>query len=175
MRLEKLLTQRRSAILDRWTQLIFDTYPAKTQRFLKEQKDRFSNPVGYTISKEVENLYKELIQGIDPARVSPILERIIRVRAVQDFSPSKAVAFIFLLKRVIREELEKEIQENQVFDELLMLESRLDDLALLAFDIHMACREKIYEIRANETKNQVSGLLKRAGLLYEIPEWKQDS
>ena len=175
MRLEKLLTQRRSAILDRWTQLILETYPVNTQRFLKKQKDQFSNPVGYTISKEVKNLYKELLQGIDSARVSPIIERIIRVRAIQDFSPSKAVAFIFLLKRVIREELEKEIQENQVFDEFLMLASSLDDLALLAFDIYMECREKIYEIRANEAKNQVSGLLRRAGLIYEIPEWEQNS
>jgi len=173
--LEKLLEKRRSAILGRWTQLILETYPINTQRFLKKQKDQFSNPVGYTISKEVKNLYEELLQGIDSARVSPIIERIIRVRAIQDFSPSKAVAFIFLLKRVIREELEKEIQENQVFDEFLMLESSLDDLALLAFDIYMECREKIYEIRANEAKNQVSGLLRRAGLTYEIPEWEQNS
>ncbi len=91
---------------------------------------------------------------------------------MQDFSPSQAVAFIFLLKRVIREELESEIPENQLFDELMIIDSRIDDMALLGFDIYMGCREKIYEIRAKEAKNRVSGLLQKSGLISEIPDWK---
>jgi len=35
----------------------------------------------------------------------------------------------------------------------------------------MKCREKIYEISANHAKNQVSGLLRKSGLICEIPEW----
>ena len=151
-----------------------ETYPADTKRFLKKQKDQFSNPVGYTISKEIENLYKELLQGVDPDRVSPILDGIIRIRAVQDFSPSQAIVFIFLLKRVIREELDTEIREKHLSDELLRFESKIDELALLAFDIYMKCREKIYEIRVNETINQVSRLLKRVDMISEIPEWETD-
>ena len=54
------------------------------------------------------------------------------------------------------------------------MESRIDDLALLAFDIYMKCREKLYDIRANEAKNQVSRLLQRAGMLSEIPDKKPD-
>ncbi len=172
MNLNKSLLQKKTIILDRWLDLIVETYPADTRRFLKKQKDRFANPVGTTISREIENLYEELLQGIDPDRVSPILDRIIRIRAIQDFSPSHAVAFIFLLRRVIREELKNEIRENRLFDELLVIESGIDDLALLAFDIYMKCREKIYEIRANESKNHVSMLLQRAGLICEVPEWK---
>lgn len=175
MKLEEILLQKRSAILKRWLQLILETYPADSQRFLNKQKDQFANPVGYTISKEIENLFKELLQGIETERVSPILDRIIRIRAVQDFSPSRAISFIFLLKGVIREQLEEEIREDGLSDELLIFDSIIDDLALVAFDIYMKCREKIYEIRANQAKNQVSKLLERAGLLYEIPKWESNS
>ena len=152
--------------------MTLETYPSDTLRFMKKQKDRFANPVGYTISKEIENIYEELLQGIDAERVSPILERIIRIRAIQDFTPSQAVSFIFLLKRVIQKELKTEIRENRLSDEVLIFESRIDDLALLGFDIYSKCREKIYELRANEAKNQVSRLLQRAGLISEIPEWE---
>jgi hypothetical protein len=44
-------------------------------------------------------------------------------------------------------------------------------MALLAFDVYMARREKLYEIRSNEAKNQVSNLLKKAGFICEIPPW----
>jgi hypothetical protein len=172
MKLEKLLLQKKSTILDRWLQLILETYPADAQRFLKKQKDRFANPVGTTISKETENLYKQLLQRVETESLSASLHRIFRIRAVQDFSPSQAVAFIFLLKRVIREELKSEIPENRLFDELMIIESRIDDMALLGFDIYMRCREKIYEIRANEAKNRVSRLLQKSGLISEIPDWK---
>lgn len=174
MKLHDLLTQKRSKILNRWLDLVLDNYPTDTKRFLKKRKDQFANPVGYTISKEIENLYKELLQGLDPERVSPILDRIIRIRAVQDCSPSQATAFIFLLKKVIREKLETEVQKSGLSDELSIFESRIDDLALLTFDIYMKCREKIYEIRVNEMKNQVYRLLQRANLIAEIPEWKSD-
>jgi hypothetical protein len=141
MKLEKLLSEQSSTILKRWLQLILETYPSDTQRFLKKQKDQFANPVRDTISKEIKNIYRELLQGIDREKVSPSLDRIIRIRAVQDFSPSQAIFFVFLLKKVIREVLDK-------------------------------CREKMYELRAKEARNQVSKLLQRAGLVAEIPEWE---
>jgi len=172
MNLKKILSQKRSAIQQRWLQLTLETYPKDTLRFLKKQKNRFANPVGSTISKEIENIYEELLKGIDVERVSPILERIIKIRAIQDFTPSQAVSFIFLLKRVIQEELKTEIRENRLSDEVLIFESSIDDLALLGFDIYSKCREKIYELRSKEAKNQVSRLLQKAGLISEIPEWE---
>lgn len=172
MKLETLLTQNRSTIVKRWLDQILDTYPADTHKFFKKQKNQFANPVGYTLSEEIDHLYTELLQGVDSDRATSILDGIIRIRAVQDFSPSQAVGFIFLLKGVIREKLETEIREKRLSDELTMFESRIDDLVLLAFEVYMRCREKLYEIRANEMKNQVYRLLKRADLICEIPEWE---
>jgi hypothetical protein len=172
MKLETLLTQHRPTLVKRWLNHLLDTYPPDTHKFFKKQKNQFANPVGHTLSEEMDHLYMELVQGIDPGRANPILDRILRIRAVQDFSPSRAVGFIFLLKGIIREQLETEIRENRLSDELTIFESRIDDLALLAFEVYMKCREKLYEIRANETKNQVYRLLKKADLICEIPEWE---
>lgn len=175
MKLEDLLKQKASHIRKRWVELIIETYPSDSHRFFREQKDRFANPVGTTLSREVESLYHELLHGMDPERLNASLEEIIRIRAVQDFSPSKAMSFIFLLKKVLREELDKEIKESPAASqELLTLESRLDEMALRGFDLYVRCREKIYEIRAREAKNHVSRLLQKAGLLCEIPSWDSD-
>jgi hypothetical protein len=176
MKLEDLLKQKASHIRKRWLDLIIQTYPADSQRFLREQKDRFANPVGTTLSRAVETLYHELLHGMDSEKVNSSLDEIIRIRAIQDFSPARAMAFMFLLKRVLKEELSQEIKESAAAcEELLTLESRVDEMALRGFDLYMNCRERIFEIRAREAKNQVSRLLQKAGLLGEIPSWDPDT
>jgi len=156
--------------LERLFQLVLETYPADTSGFLKQEKDRFTNPVGYTISQEIEALYDGLLQEMNSDKLAACLDNIIRIRAVQDFSPSQTIALIFLLKKAIREELASEITENRVFEELLKFESRIDKLVLLAFDIYMKCREKVFEIRVNEAKaerERVLKLLERINLTME--------
>ena len=168
MVLEHLLSQKRAAILERWFQLILETYPADSSRLLKQDKDRFANPVGYTISQEIKTLYEELLQGMNTDRLATCLDNIIRIRSVQDFLPSQAVAFIFLLKRAVREELASENKEKGAVEELLEFESRIDKLVLLALDTYMKCREKVFEIRVNEAKaerERALKLLERANLV----------
>ena len=175
MKLEKLLSEKRSDILKKWLQMILETYPGDAQRFLKEQKDPFANPVRYAFQKEMEQVFHELMGSIDPERAVPFLDKIICIRAVQDFTASQAVSFVFFLKRAIRELLEEEIREKGLMDDLSVVEARIDELALLSFDIYMRRKEKLYQLRANEAKTRVSGLLKRAGLVCEIPEWQPDA
>jgi hypothetical protein len=167
MILEKLYAERKSAILNRWFELTVETYPEETARFLKSKKNRFANPVGYTLYKEIEPIVEWLFQGSDLETIRPGLENIIRIRAVQDLSAAQAVAFVFTLKQAVREELEEEIRENRVGRELLELESRIDTLALFSFDIFMGCREKIYDLKAQELQKRTVRLLKRAKLVVE--------
>jgi hypothetical protein len=174
MNFKDLLLEKKSAILKRWFDVILESYPADTSNFLKKQKNRFANPVGYTISQGIEGLFGEILQGIDSEKVSPFLDNIIRIKAIQDFSASQAVSFIFLLKKVIREEFEKEIKENQFSVELAALEVKIDELALLSFDIFMKCREKIYDLKAEEIKRMTFKLLQRANLICEIQEPETD-
>jgi len=164
MQLAAHLAQKKSAILGRWLTAIYESYPPETAIFLQKEKDRFDNPVGYRVSEGLEGLYGALTQEMERAQVLTWLDEIIRIRALQDFAPSQALAFIFLLKNVIRQELADEIQQENLAAEILELESRIDGLALLGFDVYSKRREKIYEIRANEMKGRVSLLLRKAGV-----------
>jgi len=175
MKLKDLLSERKTAIVKKWFDLILQDYPADATHFFKEQKNRFANPVGHTISQGIGELFDELVHGPDFDKVYSSLDDIIKIKAVQDFSPSQALSFIFLLKKVIREEMKREIRENQFSDELTSLESGIDKMALLAFDIYMKCRERIYEIKADEVRRITFRLLQKAKLVCEIKEEDLDS
>jgi len=169
MKLKDLLEEKRPAITKKWFEAIMETYPTDTSGFLKKQKDMFANPVGHVISQGVESIVEALVGEKDLAEGLPFLEDIIKVRAVQDFTPAKAMSFIFFLKKVVREELEKEIKQNQMYDALFSFESRIDDLALFSFDIYAKNREQLNELKTDELKRMTFTLLKKANLMYEIP------
>ena len=164
MQIATLLSQKKAAILGQWLSMIFESYPPETAIFLRKEKNRFDNPAGYRISEGLEGLYGALTQEMERDQVLTCLDEIIRIRALQNFTPSQALAFIFLLKIVIREELAEEILKENLAAELLDLESRIDGLALLGFDVYIKRREKIYEIKADEAKRRVSGLMRKTGL-----------
>lgn len=160
MALGHFLEGNRAAILERWNHLIVETYPPNTSRFLRRERDRFINPVGYTISQEIGVLFEELLGGMDLERISRSLENIMKIRSVQDFPPSEGVGVILLLKKTIREKLGSEVSDVRVFEEWSALESKIDSMALLAFDIYMKCREKIFEIKVNEVKGETQRILR---------------
>ena len=170
MKLERLLLKQKAAVLRNWFNLVVETYPADTSRFLKSQKDPFHNPVGSATKKGLEALFDEIIHGLDPETAASFLDPILRIRAVQDFSPSRATGFILLLKTIIRDILKGSLQEPDILNELLVLERRIDDLCLIGFDIYMKCREKIFQIQANEQRNRVFKAFERAGIVNEMPD-----
>lgn len=173
MKLTNILTEKRASIIQTWFDQIIETYPPDTAQFLKRQKNRFANPVGATLVEGMEGIFDIIINKERNAdRAVPFLDSIIRIRAIQDFTPSRALAFIFLLKKIIRKEIEHEPNAHELLDEVLLFEKRIDELALKAFDIYMKCREKIYEIKANEVRNMTFRLLQRADLMCE-PETQE--
>jgi len=174
MRLNTLLAQRKTAIVKKWFAATIETYPSDTAKFLKSQKDPFANPVGRTIYQGLAGLFDELLKETDHDIMRSFLDPIVRIRAVQNFSPSQATSFIFLLKNVIRNNLQKEEFQAQLFSELLLFESKIDELGLIAFNLYMNCREKIYELKANEMKNRTFRAFERAGLVRETPADKPD-
>ena len=171
MKIEAILSQRKSALLKKWFHLFLRTYPEETATFLKNENDPFANPVGSTIVKGIEDLFEGLIkEGAHKQQIPSFLDRIIHIRAVQEFTPSQALSFIFMLKKVIRDEFKNEIKEKKLFDELLAFESKIDELALAAFDRYVECREKIFALKANEVKNRYSGLVRRLNREFDTPE-----
>ena len=170
MSLEKFLLEKRPSLMNQWRDLVIGSYPIDTQRFFNKEKNQFSNPVGQTINENMEALFDELISGGDTLKISSRLDPIIRIRAVQDFKPSQAVGFILPLRKLIREEIRKNDSADMFSDEMDALEARIENAAFLAFDIYTQCRQKLFDIRVNETRNQLGRLLERANLTIEIPE-----
>jgi RsbT co-antagonist protein rsbRD N-terminal domain len=174
MRLNTLLAQRRTAIVKKWFSATVETYPSDTAKFLKSQKDPFANPVGRTIHQGLAALFDELLKETDHEVMRSLLDPIIRIRAIQNFSPSQATSFIFFLKNVIRDHIKQEEFQANLFSELLLFESKIDELGLIAFNIYINCREKIYELKANEMKKRTFRAFERAGLVREMPAEQPD-
>ena len=170
MNLKDLLTERKAAIVKKWFHAVVATYPDETATHLQKTQARFTNPVGYTLHEGIEALYDGLLKGVMPSETASFLDGIVRIRALQDFTPSQAVSFIFLLKNSIREELRTELKDQRTLEELGEIESAIDDLGLYAFDLFMACREKLYDIKAKEAQNATFRLLQQAKLIVKKEE-----
>ncbi len=166
MSLNDLLLKRQTAIRDKWIQRIFQTYSADGSSFLGREKNRFANPVGHTIRESVGIIVERFLAGAEPSELVTPLEDIVRIRAVQDFSPSQVVGFVFLLKSIIRDELGEDLRGGPLSEELERFDLRIDEMALLTFDSFMKFRERIYELKVNETKRNVRFLLDRANEMY---------
>ena len=150
--IKDILLQKKEPVVAKWLSLIFDTYPVDGANFFRQKKNRFQNPVGNTITEESLVIYEQLLGGMDSEKITASLDKIIRIRSVQEFTSSWAIGFVNILKKAIREELASEIEENNLDGELLEIFDQIDKLSLMAFDIYSGCREQIYNIRLNQLK-----------------------
>ncbi len=158
MKLAELLARKKKVILEQCVSLTLQAYPRESVRFLREEKDPFANPIGHTLRRELERIFDGLVSPGDAKELEAALDAIIRVQAVQEFSPSEALAFLPVLKRSIREHLSDPERAPALSADLLQLESRLDNLLFRAFDIYVKCREKISEIRLKEARAETERL-----------------
>jgi hypothetical protein len=149
MRLDEALAASRQAVLDRWFKAVLATYPEDTARFLTGVGDPFANPVGHTLREGLGRIFDGLAAEAADAELAPAIDGIVRIRAVQEFAPSAAVGFVYALRGILREEL-----AGTGLDDVARaaLDAGVDRLALVAFDVYMRCREKIFEIRVREIK-----------------------
>ncbi len=169
MALKAILEKKRDIIVGKWFDLTVETYPEESSKFMKTHLNPFSNPVGGATREGLSALFDMVVQEEEPPikQVFESLDRIIRMRAVQDFTPDRAVGFVFFLKTIVRDVLGKEIGSPGVAAELLTFESKVDRVALQSFNIYMQCREKIYELKANELRNRTSRILQRATQIWD--------
>jgi hypothetical protein len=144
-----------------------NSYAPDTAMFFKMQKDSFANPVGTTANTVLKELFDAVLEKKDADTISTIVDPLIRIRAVQNFTPSQAVGFIFVLKQTIRDVLKNEMTDISLED-FYSLENEIDKAALIGFNIFMACREKIYNLRTNEERNKIYKAFARAGLITEV-------
>lgn len=161
MKLTALLQKNREAVLEKWFEAIIATYPRQTSQFLTRQKDRFQNPIGYAIDRSIGPAYDQLAAEMDDDALREALDSIVRVRSVQEFSASQAVAFVFELKKIVRDVLGDAAADPGQAENFAALDERIDRIALIAFDKHSECRQQLFEIRTDEIRRQSVKIMER--------------
>lgn len=165
------LKKHRSRIVNDWFKAVIATYPPEASKLFSNLSDSFDNPVGSTAKHSLENVFDALIEGADGKTIKPLLDPIIRIRAVQEFTPAQALYFVMDLKRIVRESLKKQLKKDDALRRSLTeLDARIDVLVFVGFDIYVGCREQIYAFKANHVKDRTLRLLKKANVLCEVPE-----
>ena len=161
MTFAELLQKNKDGIVRRWLDAALATYGDDTSAVFRRQKDPFANPVGVSLRTAVREVFEALLDGADSEAICRALHETIKIRAVQQFSASQALRFIFDLKNVIRAELGSVAGESRFSAEFAEFDGQIDQIALVAFDIFVQCREQVYELRVNEVKRQVSWVMEK--------------
>lgn len=175
MRMYDLLKQNQKIVKEKWFDQISKTYAERTSQFLTSVEDPFANPVGTTFAANLSDIYDLLVKKADSTEFRKPIEDVVRIRAVQEFSASKAVGWIFLIKPVLRELWHGKLYKDAVdyskspgaLEDLAEFESQIDGLALICFDLYMECREKDYMIKATELRDRSKKFMERVRVMEE--------
>ena len=163
MDLKTTLDQKKETFIAKWFRATIDTYPSQTTKVLGKSSDRFANPVVALTKESISDTFQLFLTDFTPESLEKALDPIIRMRAVQVFSPAEAVGFVFVLKD-IGGSLLNEYEEFSEFNKLV------DKVALAAFNKYMKCREEIFLLKAVESKRRIHNAFERAGLVAELKE-----
>jgi len=158
-----MAVQDKADIAGLWLGRVLRSFPHSSAEFLETERDPFRNPAGIAIRRALDVLLDELLLGMDRKRIQDALDSIVQIRAVQDLPPSRALEFLFQLKDILRQQVSGGQKE--------LLESRIDEAALLAFDLYVKYRERTYQARANEVRRRVFVLERRVP--PEVLNWQE--
>ncbi len=161
----RIFQQNKDKWLGKWLDALFSTYPAESAFFFRNTIDSFSNPVGATLKTGLTDLYDALTAPrFNPEATRKILEPVVKLRAVQEFTPALALGFIYELKAIVSAGSQLSGQEKEV------VFSRIDTAMLYAFDLYMENKKIIYTLRASQARDNVRQLLIKKDLICELPE-----
>jgi hypothetical protein len=103
MDLDEAFRNHKEKIVDKWVEYTLSTY--SSSGFFLRERDRFANPIGGNVREALAGLFTLLAQSGDVKEMMAPLEQLISIRAVQEFSPSQAVAPLNAVKHITREVL----------------------------------------------------------------------
>ena len=166
------LKKNREKIINQWFQAAINTYPLETAKILDKSNNKFDNPVGCVTKQSLEDLFDQIYDSIEhenleqkklsQEKIEEALDPVIRIRAVQSFSASRAVGFVFELKGIVKKIIGASLNAS--------FEKKVDQISLAAFNRFMKCRENIFLLKATEAKRRVHRAFERAGLVKELTE-----
>jgi hypothetical protein len=159
--LRNLIEERMDTIVEGWVERVLSAYPPDAAVLFQKERDPFANPIGHSVREGARGILQAILDGMDPEKLRSHLDRIVRVRAVQDFAPSRALSFVFSLRSVIRDVIPELDAEPGLRREMASLDEGIDRVALAAFDLYSECREEVSQLRVNEVKRQVAWVFEK--------------
>ena len=159
MNTQQIFRDKTDKIVKLWVEAVINCYPDRSRPALSSNMDPFTNPVGGMIREAAQGLVLA-ISGADIQieQIKKSIERLIKIRAVQALSPGEAIGIIYLFKPILRAEILPQMNKPSSFSEYLDIESRLDTLAMMAFDLYVHDRDVLADIRIKEIRNQYAEL-----------------
>ena len=159
--LNTLLAQNQQQILEKWLNLRLAIFSKQKQSLIMTQMDQFQNPIRHQLHEGL----KVILENFDKKgeKFKEALEQICRILAIQDFPPSKAMALFYELKGIVRK-LAKKTGVGFKAKDWVEFNSTIESMTLETFDCYSAQREKIYQLKVDESKNKAFMLLKKAGI-----------
>jgi len=166
--LVQLVREKKTKIMGRWFQVMLDAYPQQSRFLIGKDSDHFANPIGYTLNEALEEIFAVLAEEKPLADIQLALERLVKLRAVQDTSAQEQqgenpLAFLLALKKIVREFCGAYQPGFTATGELLALEDRMDQVLLQALAIFSHSKEKLLELQVSEMRNKTFMLRRMAG------------
>lgn len=151
MDLAEAFRNYKKKIVTQWVDYTLSTY--KSSKFFRKEGDRFANPVGGVTKEALEALFLLLVKNAEPEQMVEPLNKIMSLRAIQDFAPSQAVSPIHAVKHITRDILAADKERCHLVKDLYDFEFAVDMAVLAAFDLYVQCRERLYRVRIDEIKS----------------------
>jgi hypothetical protein len=161
----------KASVMDSWFESILSNYPPEAARIIKREKDPFTNPVGYNLRLGMEGILNWFAGEANQQDVLVSLDKIIRIRAVQDFPPSQTVIVLISFKQIVEKQMTKEFRnQDLLWKNWRLFDEEIDRLMLESMDIYAECREKLSQIKVDEANKRVFSLLRKANVLVDCSE-----
>ncbi len=150
----EFLARKKDLIVAGWLERTLDSYPEGTRRFFIQERDRFRNPVGSEFRRGLPLLLDALLDGKELREAFPVLETIVRMKAVQETDASQAVSFLLPLGEIVRQAMDSDDDADRSSRFLTELDGRIRDLVRVAEAMFADCREQIARLKSAEAKRR---------------------
>jgi len=137
-------------------------------KFLSVNKNQFGNPIGFTLQQDLPIIFDELSGNMDNEVLEASIENIIKIRAVQEFSPAEATGFINLIKNIVISEAQVMMTEKSFIDSYFTFEKNIDTANGIAFEKYLEMKLKLSEIKINEIRNRNQRMVDRLTKKYSL-------
>jgi len=152
-----LVAARAGELVEAWLGRMREQFPPPSRGFLGREGDPFENPVGAAMREAATAVIGYLAGRRDLDSLASPLDRLCRIRAVQEPRAERSLSFLLDLKELLASELGTAGAPPGILREL---EVRVDRVLLRAFSYWAEARERIYRVRVQAERRRTASLLR---------------